>query len=441
MAATILHQDTCGKTDGADATRIQPSWWNKSLKLGGFGAKGAIPFGDASKTAGLDFIEAVAAGQQIVSAGAAAAPVWRPQSVINVMNPPFNAAGNGTTDDTAAIQAAVTACPAAGGTVLLPQSHLVTGVTDGGKPIWFVGATRWSAVRGVGVPLITLTALGSRVVDLGVNASASSDGTIGVLLDNGSDGMGGWTLRGCWFGGAFASPYRGIAVKGRFALEGVIDDCQFLYWATGIQLEAIGGDNPNANSIRGCKIRQGIVGVNLVGGIDDLYLDGNTIEGNVIGLQSGLAGGHAYSISLVNNHWENNQGGAAATNLSLTDTALMSLHNYYGGCAAYRDIVVNTPTYYGGTIQSRGDNFGDGVTHNGNGQFVIYDAYPSSPTLISKAGTGTIRQVREGMLVDALPVGFYGHTAAAQQVLATGVTHTVDDVIRALQALGLLKQS
>jgi hypothetical protein len=38
-------------------------------------------------------------------------------------------------------------------------------------------------------------------------------------------------------------------------------------------------------------------------------------------------------------------------------------------------------------------------------------------------------------------IGFYGATAVAQQVLATGASHTVDDVITFLQTVGLCKQS
>jgi hypothetical protein len=38
-------------------------------------------------------------------------------------------------------------------------------------------------------------------------------------------------------------------------------------------------------------------------------------------------------------------------------------------------------------------------------------------------------------------MGFHGVTPVARQLLATGAGHTVDDVIAALQALGLVKQS
>ncbi|MCB0251308.1 MAG: hypothetical protein KDI07_22250 [Anaerolineae bacterium] len=52
---------------------------------------------------------------------------------------------------------------------------------------------------------------------------------------------------------------------------------------------------------------------------------------------------------------------------------------------------------------------------------------------------------REGMRIDTdgsqALLGFYAHSAVAQQVLATGAGATVDNVISALQALGLVKQS
>ena len=52
---------------------------------------------------------------------------------------------------------------------------------------------------------------------------------------------------------------------------------------------------------------------------------------------------------------------------------------------------------------------------------------------------------REGVRIDtdgsAALLGFYGHAAVAQQVLATGAGATVDDIITALQNLGLVKQS
>lgn len=55
------------------------------------------------------------------------------------------------------------------------------------------------------------------------------------------------------------------------------------------------------------------------------------------------------------------------------------------------------------------------------------------------AGTGTLRGLQ--LATSAGKLGFYGMTAIAQAVLATGAAHTVDDVITAMQNLGLVKQS
>lgn len=66
---------------------------------------------------------------------------------------------------------------------------------------------------------------------------------------------------------------------------------------------------------------------------------------------------------------------------------------------------------------------------------------------IAPNGTGTINlnagatgSLQLGGNTAAL-LGFYGHAATAQQVLATGAGATADDIIAALQALGLVKQA
>jgi hypothetical protein len=54
------------------------------------------------------------------------------------------------------------------------------------------------------------------------------------------------------------------------------------------------------------------------------------------------------------------------------------------------------------------------------------------------AGTGSGTKVGTG---STQKLGFWGHSPVAQQILATGAAHTVDDVITSLQAIGLFKQS
>jgi hypothetical protein len=54
------------------------------------------------------------------------------------------------------------------------------------------------------------------------------------------------------------------------------------------------------------------------------------------------------------------------------------------------------------------------------------------------AGTGSGTKVGSS---SSQKLGFWGHSPVAQQILATGAAHTVDDVITSLQAIGLFKQS
>jgi hypothetical protein len=57
-------------------------------------------------------------------------------------------------------------------------------------------------------------------------------------------------------------------------------------------------------------------------------------------------------------------------------------------------------------------------------------------------GSGTTDGTQTtGIQVLGNKIGFYGVTPLARAVLATGVVHTVDDVITALQNLGLVSQA
>lgn len=71
------------------------------------------------------------------------------------------------------------------------------------------------------------------------------------------------------------------------------------------------------------------------------------------------------------------------------------------------------------------------VAGGSGGAMMAYDGGLTNPN-VSEEGT---------RLNGALTQGFYGKIPIAQAVLATGASHTVDDVITALQNLGLVKQS
>ena len=65
-------------------------------------------------------------------------------------------------------------------------------------------------------------------------------------------------------------------------------------------------------------------------------------------------------------------------------------------------------------------------------------------TVTGNVITDEVKQRTTGGLVIGAAtdkLGFYGHATETQQVLATGTGKTVDQVITALQGLGLFKQS
>lgn len=57
------------------------------------------------------------------------------------------------------------------------------------------------------------------------------------------------------------------------------------------------------------------------------------------------------------------------------------------------------------------------------------------------SGTSTVANIAVATLAVSGNVGFFGVAPVARPLLATGAGHTVDDVITALQTLGLVRQS
>jgi len=103
---------------------------------------------------------------------------------LNVMDAPFNATGNGTTDDTAAIQAAISALGSGGGTVYLPapavgyllDSSALTVATPG-TVLRGDGAENTKLLIGSGfsgTAAVELTAYNCQVRDLSINGASST---------------------------------------------------------------------------------------------------------------------------------------------------------------------------------------------------------------------------------------------------------------------------
>jgi hypothetical protein len=75
VANVIKHKFTDPKADQPDATLVRPSNWNDEHAISG-GTNGALMLRDTGATDGGNWLAAVAAGQVLISQGAAAAPVY-----------------------------------------------------------------------------------------------------------------------------------------------------------------------------------------------------------------------------------------------------------------------------------------------------------------------------------------------------------------------------
>lgn len=81
MANTLKHGFTSGKSDGADATQVQPSHWNAEHVFAG-GATGSLLIYSASATDKVAWIADVAVGQVLCSGGVNTAPAWSANCIV-----------------------------------------------------------------------------------------------------------------------------------------------------------------------------------------------------------------------------------------------------------------------------------------------------------------------------------------------------------------------
>jgi hypothetical protein len=76
-----------------------------------------------------------------------------------------------------------------------------------------------------------------------------------------------------------------------------------------------------------------------------------------------------------------------------------------------------------------------------NSRIMMADSSTMVFRMYAAASAGTESVYTDMLKIKKDSLGFFGATPVAQPVLATGATHTVDDVITTLQTLGLVKQS
>lgn len=305
----------------------------------------------------------------------------------------FGALANDVTNDASAIQAAVTALPSTGGTVFLPGTHFVsTGITDGGKPVRFLGVgPSASVIRGSGITILTLANNRSSVEKLTVLGSPSNASTIGIDVNNGAPGVVYWAIRDVEIAGTSNT---GTGLRCIFGLEGLVHGGAITGWDKGVSLQrtGAGSSKSNANSFIACKIRVNTTGIDVpANGMDTGFVKDCTIEGNTTGINC-AADANIFSISAC--HFEN-----VTNELIASAGRILSSHNgFFGGVAANKDIV-----YTGAqSVVSSADLFNHGVTNNGSGVITVRDATLGVPSV---TGTGVIVYVDGVSIKQLQPIG------------------------------------
>lgn len=315
---------------------------------------------------------------------------------IDATESPYNATGNGTTNDSGALQAAFNVCQTAGGgMIILPPGNYFLG--DPATTVNLAGASNGTSqcilqgsgvgrtiISGAGAPLLRL-ATQSVVRDLTVEASAASTATIGVDLDQTANtnnrGVSNWLIENVVVAG---SSLDGVGVECKSCLQGTLHSANISGWNVGLQVDPWDDSGTyyksNANLISGNTFDANNIGVlyNPLA-IDDGRFEVNVVEANSIDM---VVEASHLSFSLAQNHFEAGSPAALAANtICHNPNALVGLlvcggndntlhleSNNFSGFGANDDIWLDSSTTSLDTISFNHDNLADGVTDAGGAQ-------------------------------------------------------------------------
>ena len=340
--------------------------------------RGALKLSDVAGTGAGSIVTVAGQALDIPANGTNALTIERPvlADILRVKATPwcdvmaYGAVGNGAADDAAAINAAISACPA-GGTVFLPPGtyKVVTGITIG-KQLTLRGADQGgSLIIGTGISIVTITAGGSlaAVRDLQIKDPTGDANTIGIDMQSAvTCRVSSVTVRG--------TGYLGIGIKFTASLENLLDHCYISKFNQGVNLISATGINSNVNTFVGGHITDNHTGIYIVGA-DGTSLHGVTVETNdVANIDS------TYGRFSAHGCWFEVSGAPAGINIR-TIGAYIGTGNMFSGAAAGLDFVCPSGA---NTHTSTGDNFASGITHNGTGSFVVTNP-TATPSVI---GTG-----------------------------------------------------
>jgi hypothetical protein len=232
---------------------------------------------------------------------------------VNVKLAPYGATGDGSTDDTAAIQAAITATATAGGAVYFPPgvyAHTALTMTTNTRLVG-AGATiseftpntngvvlKYTPSTGTAIT-VTANAVhnGPLIEHIGMLGPSAGGSTIGLFLDGSGSVMQVGSVKSVRVKGF------GTGIKLNNTYQTSLLDCYCDGNGLGLQFT----NNANANGVIGGGYRENVTGIHIAGSASIYVSPATTVESNTSnGL---LVDGANVSALVIGGHYENNPRG------------------------------------------------------------------------------------------------------------------------------------
>jgi len=366
----------------------------------------------------------------------------------------FGARGNGSTDDTTAIQNTIDAAAAAGAAVVLLPRQTVSSVYKISAPltitsgIGLIGEHENVSIKGYGL------SASQYVVDVG---SASVTTLIDVRLENltllSNDSVPSLLrLRNasqCLVRNVLLRDgQHGIVLTGVRTFENVFDRVIYLSGLSGdgVRFDAFTGGGPT--SFFNCSL----------GGLQALFVKSDSTASSIVLVNTNIEGCTDTSASITLNGTVNGFGMFGCRAESNAGNQICAFYPSVGNTVY--GITIHGGSYTGSAETQAfllGGNGGTvrgfsimGVNATGFGGYLVNLNGDGQSGIVAGNQIGTtaaaINASRPGVLCinnenNSGAVGSAWRTATTTAVLATGAGHTVDDVISALQTIGFVKQS